>query len=89
MSDGGADRRGARDTATLLPIAAVILLMPPFILIFAIPGTIAGIPIIVVYLFLAWAGLVLAAWLVARHVEPPDGGNDADDAGDLPAAGER
>ena len=61
------DAQRARDAATLLPFAAAILLLPPFILLFAVPGFVAGIPLIVVYIFGAWAAIVLATWWVARH----------------------
>ena len=85
MRRSQADEQGVRDAATLLPVAAAVLLLPPFILVFAAPVLIAGIPLIVVYVFGVWAAIVLCAWLVARrHVQrvgfreamrgDPDGG---------------
>jgi hypothetical protein len=62
-----ADAERARDAAALLPLAASILFLPPFILLFAVPVRVGGIPLIVVYTFVVWAALVLAAWLLARR----------------------
>jgi hypothetical protein len=61
-----ADAERARDAAILLPFAASILFLPPFILLFAAPVAVAGIPLIVIYIFAVWAAIVLAAWRVAR-----------------------
>lgn len=68
MKGWGSDAQAARDAATILPVAAAVLLLPPFILVFAAPVTVAGVPLIVVYVFAAWATIVLAAWLVARRL---------------------
>jgi hypothetical protein len=65
------------DAATLLPIAAAILLLPPFILVFSAPVLIAGVPLIVVYVFGVWAAIILCAWLLARSHEQVDAGADA------------
>jgi len=77
-----AEAERARDAATLLPFAAAILLLPPFVLLFAVPASVAGIPLIVVYIFGAWAAVVLAAWWLARHDaivgHAPDGRRDAE-----------
>lgn len=67
------DARAARDAATLLPVAGAVLLLPPFILVFAAPVLIAGIPLIVAYVFGVWAAIVFGAWLVARrHADEPE-----------------
>ncbi len=68
MRRGTADPQGTRDAASLLPVAAAILLLPPFIVVFAAPVLIAGIPLIVVYVFGVWAAIVLCAWLLARNL---------------------
>ncbi len=86
MRRPSADARAAHDAAKILPVAAAILLLPPFILIFAAPGTIAGVPLIVVYVFGIWAVIVLAAWLVARRVEPHGGANVPPDVEEPPRA---
>ncbi|WP_332684879.1 hypothetical protein [Bosea sp. (in: a-proteobacteria)] len=74
MKRHAADHQGARDAAALLPIAATVLLLPPFILIFAAPAFVFGVPLIVAYVFGVWAVVIFAAWLVARrHAEASDG----------------
>lgn len=88
------DAQAARDAATLLPVAAAVLLLPPFILVFAAPVLVAGIPLIVVYVFAAWLLIILGAWLVARrHAREPDVVNASDDVdtatGESPYPGQR
>jgi len=69
-SDGSEARtRAARDAAVLLPFVALVLLLPPVILVFSAPRVIAGIPLIVVYLYGVWAVSVFVAFLVARRIE--------------------
>lgn len=58
--------QGARDVAAALPFAALVLLMPPIILIAAVPLRLAGVPFIVIYIFGVWAAVIVAAFLVAR-----------------------
>lgn len=65
--------QGYRDLAMALPVAAVLLLLPPLIRIFAAPAMLGGIPLIVVYIFAVWAGAILLALLVARHAHPASG----------------
>jgi hypothetical protein len=73
MRRSEADEQNVRDVATLLPVAAAVLLLPPFILVFAAPVLVAGIPLIAVYVFGVWAAIVLCAWVLARrHVQTPD-----------------
>lgn len=61
-----ADAQRAGDAATLLPVVAAAVLLPPFILVFAAPVLVGGIPLIVVYVFGVWAAIILCAWLLAR-----------------------
>ena len=58
-----------RDAGTLLPIVAAILFLPPLTLIFSAPVAIAGIPLILVYLFTAWALVIAAACVLASRIE--------------------
>ena len=58
--------RNVRDAAAILPLAAIFLLLPPVVLI-------AGIPLIVLYVYGVWACLILIALLVALRVEDADG----------------
>jgi hypothetical protein len=64
--------QGARDVAAALPFAALVLLMPPIILIVAVPVTLAGVPLIIVYIFGVWAAIILASFLVARVLARDD-----------------
>jgi hypothetical protein len=68
----------ARDAARVLPMLGLFLLMPPVITLFAAPLRVAGVPLIVVYLFGVWLALVLGAALLGRALQPrapapPDG----------------
>lgn len=69
MRDGEADRRGARDAAAILPFVCVVLLFPPLVYIFAVPVKLAGVPLVVVYLFGVWAIIIAIAFLVSRRLE--------------------
>jgi len=59
--------------ALLLPLAGLFLLMPPMVLVFSMPNDVAGLPVIVVYIFAVWGSLVIgAAWLARRLAPPPN-----------------
>jgi len=60
----------ARDAAGVLPLLGLFLLMPPAITLFAAPVDLAGVPLVVVYLFSVWLGLVLSAALLGRLLRP-------------------
>ena len=60
-----------REAAGLLAFVGLFLLMPPVIGLFATPAALAGVPLIVLYLFAVWLGLVLVAALLGRSLEPP------------------
>ena len=68
MKRWAADAEGLRDAAKLLPFTAAVLLLPPFILVFAAPALISGIPLIIIYVFGVWAAVVFCAWLLARQL---------------------
>ena len=72
MKPKAANQQGVRDAATLLPVTAAILLLPPFILGFAVPVLVAGIPLIVAYNFGAWIVIVFCAWLLAHNLAKED-----------------
>ncbi len=54
--------------AVLLPLAGLVLIMPPLVLIASNASTIFGIPSIVLYLFAVWFGLIGSAFLLQRHL---------------------
>ena len=57
-----------RDAAALLPVLALVLFMPPVVTLFAAAhADVSGVPLIVVYVFGTWLGLIGAtAWLSRR-----------------------
>jgi hypothetical protein len=63
-----APNQPAKDAAVLLPFVVLLLFVPPVILAFAAPVMVAGIPLIVVYVYGVWAMSVLVAFLVARRL---------------------
>ena len=74
------DRKPAprvQDAAVVVPLAGLLLLMPPFMSLFAAPVSVLGIPLVVLYMFGVWAALVLLTWWLARRLaasvdsEPP------------------
>lgn len=81
MDDPETGSQGARDAALVLPFVALFLILPPIIHIFAAPVRLAGIPLIVVYLFAWWAGGVIAAFLIARRLAPREGSGESDERG--------
>lgn len=68
MGDDETGSQVTRDAATALPFLAIILLTSPFIVVFASPALIAGIPLIVVYLFAVWAAIIITAFIIARRL---------------------
>lgn len=68
--------QGWRDLATALPFIAALLLLPPVILLFAVPVAIGGAPLIVVYIFGVWAVLILAIWAASRRLAGADAPSD-------------
>ena len=60
----------ARDAAWVLPLLGLLLLMPPVIVLFAVPFGLAGVPLIVVYVFGVWLALVVAAALLGHRLLP-------------------
>lgn len=69
-----------RDAAVVLPLVGLFLLMPPVITLFVRPADVAGVPLIVAYLFGVWLALIGCAALLGRRVAPdaaPDAGRGA------------
>lgn len=56
--------------ALCLPLLGLFLLMPPALLVFGIPITIAGVPLIVVYIFGVWSFLIAGAYMLTRRLDP-------------------
>jgi hypothetical protein len=61
-----------RDAAVLLPLAGLLLLVPPVIPLFVADVVRPfGLPAIVAYVFGVWLGLIGCAALIARRLRPP------------------
>jgi len=58
----------AREAAGLLPILGLFLFMPPVITLFVARVHLAGVPLIVAYLFGVWLALIVCAALLARRL---------------------
>lgn len=56
--------RKARDAAFALPVIGAVLILPPVARVFDIDAEIAGVPLVVAYIFVIWIVLIG----VARHV---------------------
>jgi hypothetical protein len=59
----------ARRLAALF-VAGLAALYPPLLEAFNRPGSLLGIPILPLYLFMVWGALVLVSWLLTRGDEP-------------------
>lgn len=64
--------RKARDRAVILPLVGAILFLPPVAAIFRVDATVAGIPLLVLYIFAVWAALILAAAALAPRLRESD-----------------
>lgn len=64
------DSGTAADAVTALPLFGLFLLMPPMITLFARGFDLAGVPLIVVYVFGVWIALIVCAALLARRLDP-------------------
>jgi hypothetical protein len=62
------ERRKLESAALFLTIAGALLIMPPLALVFQVHRRFLGIPIEVIYLFLAWAALIAGAWWLGKRL---------------------
>ena len=65
--------RRVRLIAFFLPVAGLVLIMPPVVFIFDRPMTILGIPGIIAFLFAIWFAMIIATFLLQRHLPRPPG----------------
>ena len=81
-AEAGLTRRKARDRSIALVVVGTALLMPPLVGMSLIDGSVAGIPIPLVYVSVVWAALIAAAAALARPLQnsettaPSEGAND-------------
>ncbi len=71
-------RRKREDLAMVLPAIGVLLLVSPFVDIFAKPQSLLGIPVPFLFVFLVWIGGIAVTMLLARRLTGPDEGRDRD-----------
>lgn len=71
-SDRSLRHRKIRDRALILPVIGLFLLTPPVAGIFEIHADIAGVPVILVYVFSVWAGLIAVAAILYRPLRDAD-----------------
>lgn len=61
-------RQKIRDRAIVLPLVGLVMLMPPVASIFQVDARVAGVPFTVLYLFGAWAILIVGGAILAREL---------------------
>ena len=66
----------------VLLIVGAVLLMPPVASVFLLDGMVFGIPLVILYVFLVWFGLILGAALLAKPLERIDYGSRSDSQSD-------
>lgn len=59
-------RSRRHDAALLLPIAGALAMLPPTATFFAVPERLFGVPLVVLYIFVLWVGLIAAAFILSR-----------------------
>jgi hypothetical protein len=74
-----------REYLIALFLLGVLLLVPPFLLVFNRPVQVLGLPLLYLYLFVAWTGLIVLSAVIARRIDrdgavAADGGSPAVDA---------
>ena len=77
-----AGRRRLETTALFLPIFGAILIVPPFIGVFNLPLAIFGLPVVAIYLFTVWTGLIGITALLSRRLGRDEPANDEARKGD-------
>jgi putative Ca2+/H+ antiporter (TMEM165/GDT1 family) len=67
------ERRKLESAALFLTVAGALLIMPPIAAVFQIEHRLFGIPSEVIYLFLTWTFLIVAAWWLGKRLpQDPD-----------------
>jgi hypothetical protein len=75
------NRQKAKDALLVVSLIGLWLLMPPAITFFNRPDLIAGIPMIIVYIFGVWLALIVLTIVLSRRVR-----DDRDRAGPVSIA---
>ena len=62
----------ARDRSIALVVVGIALLMPPLVGVSLVDGSIVGVPVPLVYVFVVWVTLIAAAAALARVLRSSD-----------------
>jgi hypothetical protein len=62
-------RHRMREHLTALFLLGALLILPPILLIFNRPVRVFGLPVLYLYLFLAWATVIVLAAAVTRRID--------------------
>jgi hypothetical protein len=73
LARDAAARRKRRDVALVLPLLGIVLLASPFANLVADAGSLAGIPVSVLYVFGIWLALIAATARLAARLRGDDG----------------
>lgn len=79
-----AGQRRLQTTALVLPVFGAILIVPPFLGVFNLPVTVFGMPIVAIYLFSVWTGLIVVTAAISRRLGRDETGSDTQGDGDPP-----
>lgn len=69
VRDPVARQSRSKEAALVIPFFGLFLLLPPLLSLFDGASTILGIPVLYVYVFGVWFGLVIAGMWLARRLE--------------------
>ena len=81
-----ADSHRLQTAAVLLPVFGAMLFVPPLLGVFNVPATIIGIPVVAIYLFSVWIGLIALTFILSRRLGRDDDSTTSGDGttGDRP-----
>lgn len=65
-------RRKVRDRSMMLVLIGSAMLMPPLIGVSLVEGTVAGIPVPLIYVFAVWSALIAGSAALARPLRESD-----------------
>jgi hypothetical protein len=73
------DRRKLESAALFLTLAGALVIMPPIAVVFQVERRVFGIPSEVIYLFVAWAALIVGAWWLGKRLPREPGAKSPED----------
>ena len=68
------EARRRRDALALLPLLGIFLFLSPILGIFSIEASVLGVPVIFLFVYGAWAALIVLARWLTRRADPGDEG---------------